>query len=65
MKRTRHGHTFEDCEKVLTSIGYELKTTKGSHHTFKNKKGNRITIARHRPVSPAAIEDVIKAWDEE
>jgi len=63
MKRTKYGHTFEDCQKVLESLGYTLRKGKGSHYVF--SKGIKfITIAKHRPVDPKAVQDVINAWEE-
>ncbi len=55
LKRTKFGHTFSYCEKVLLAKGYRLDRVKGSMV---------ITIAKHRPMSPDAVKDVIKAWEE-
>jgi predicted RNA binding protein YcfA (HicA-like mRNA interferase family) len=64
MKRTRFGHTFEGCEKVLLSKGYILSTIKGSHHTYRDSAGKKITLAKHKPMSPDAIRDIIKIYEE-
>ncbi|MDD3012895.1 MAG: hypothetical protein PHC34_04260 [Candidatus Gastranaerophilales bacterium] len=62
MKRTKYGHTFEDCQKVLEFKCYTMKEGKGSH--FKFFKGQKmIVIAKHRPVDPKAVEDIIRAWE--
>lgn len=64
MKSSNKGHRFEDCEKVLLSIGYNLDRIKGSHHTFVHVQSKQIiTIAKHKPVSPNAIKDIIQAWE--
>lgn len=62
MQRTKHGHTFEDCQKVLEYLGYKVRQGKGSHYRFV-KGESFITIAKHRPVDPKAIQDVIRAWE--
>lgn len=63
MKQSNKGHRFEDCEKVLKAKGYEMKAGKGDHFKFFKTDEAMIVIARHRPVSPNAVNDVIKAWD--
>lgn len=66
LRRTSQGHKFEDLEKILLAKGYILSTNKGSHFTYKNPKTkNRVTLAKHRPMSPKAVQDVITVWDEE
>jgi len=65
LKRTPHGHKFEDLEKILLAIGYQLSKNKGSHFTYKNSiTKTRITLAKHKPMSPKAVQDVIKIWEE-
>lgn len=62
MKNTKKGHSFEDCEKVLTSIDYIISYSKGSHFTFKNSQTkHRIVIAKHKPIDPKAIIDILEA----
>ena len=63
-RRTLAGHSYEDCEKVLLSIGYKLRKSKGFHCQF-SKNAHYITIANHRPVSKDAVKDVLQAWDKE
>lgn len=62
-RRSLAGHSFNDCEKVLLSMGYKIRKSKGSHCQFSKDK-NYITIANHKPVSKDAVKDVLKAWDE-
>jgi predicted RNA binding protein YcfA (HicA-like mRNA interferase family) len=62
MKNSPYGHKFEDCQKVLVSLGFIMKEGKGSHFKFHHKT-MYITIAKHRPVSPAAIKDVLSAYE--
>lgn len=64
MQRTPHGHTFEDCQKVLIAKGYSMKEGKGSHFKFYKEGKEMLVIAKHRPVSPKAVEDVLSAWEE-
>lgn len=63
-KRTLSGHSYDDCEKVLLSLGYKLRKSKGSHCLF-SKGAHFITIAKHRPVSKDAVKDVLEAWEKE
>lgn len=60
-KESDAGQKYEDCEKILLSLGYELKRIKGSHHQF-FKDGLHVTIAKHKPVSKGAVKDVLNAW---
>lgn len=64
MKRARHGHSFGDCQKVLESKGYKVEAGKGSHFKFFKEGKDMIVIAKHRPVSPQAINDVLRAWED-
>jgi predicted RNA binding protein YcfA (HicA-like mRNA interferase family) len=64
MKRTLTGWNYEDCEKVLLSLGYKVRQTRGSHYIF-SKDQCYITIAKHKPVSKDAVKDVIEAWNKE
>ncbi|MDR1326813.1 MAG: type II toxin-antitoxin system HicA family toxin [Heliobacteriaceae bacterium] len=61
MQHSQHGHKFEDCEKVLLSLGFKMKEGKGSHFKFHHPL-MYITIAKHRPVSPGAVKDVLEAY---
>lgn len=64
MKKTKAGHSFEDCEKVLIASGYYIAHSKGSHFTFKKETTkHRIVIAKHKPVDKQAIDDVIEAYE--
>ncbi len=63
-KRSNKGQKFEDCAKVLEFLGYKMKPGKGDHFKF-TKDQNMIVIARHRPVAPGAVNDVIEAWGKE
>lgn len=62
-RNSNKGHKFEDCLKILESLGYEMKAGKGSHFKFIKKGRPLIMIARHNPVSPDAVDDVIEEWD--
>ena len=65
-KQSRLGHTFDDCKKVLEAIGFVEKSSKGSHHKFIKKGLNRpFILAKHRPVDPAAIAEIIEFFDKE
>jgi len=64
-KRTLHGHRFDDCVKILESLGYRMNTKqgKGKHVKFTKPGKPMIIIPKKNPVSPGAVEDVIKAWE--
>jgi len=36
--------TFEDCDRLLTSHGYELHKKRGSHRTYHKKGNTPITV---------------------
>ncbi len=65
-RNTRYGHTFEECKKILESIGFTEKSSRGSHHKFMKSGLNRpFIIAKHRPVDPAAITEILEFFDKE
>ena len=64
-KNTKKGQSFEDCEKVLKALGYEVKTGKGSHFKFIKTGQPMLIMARHNPVSPDAVDDVLEIWENE
>jgi predicted RNA binding protein YcfA (HicA-like mRNA interferase family) len=37
---------FEDVQYLLESFGFEEKSVKGSHHTFRNTDGLKITVPK-------------------
>lgn len=37
---------FDDVYDLLTSFGFEERRSKGSHHTFRNSEGLKITIPK-------------------
>jgi predicted RNA binding protein YcfA (HicA-like mRNA interferase family) len=37
---------FDDVEYGLTAFGFEEKRSKGSHHTFRNTAGLKITVPK-------------------
>jgi len=61
-KQTNAGCRFEDYEKVLFALGFELKRVKGSHHQYK-KDNLLVTIANHKPVAKGVVNDVLKLWE--
>lgn len=61
-KRSNKGQRFEDCVKVLEFLGYKMKPGKGDHFKF-SKGQDMIVMAKHKPVDPNAINDVIDAWE--
>ncbi|MEG3908033.1 type II toxin-antitoxin system HicA family toxin [Microcoleus sp. w2-18bC1] len=37
---------FDDVCYILTAFGFEEKRSKGSHHTFRNADGLKITVSK-------------------
>lgn len=63
-KSSQFCHTFEDCKKVLESMGFIEKSSNGSHHKFSKTGLNRpFILAKHRPIDPAAINEILKIYD--
>lgn len=60
-KTSKFGHTFEDCKKVLEYLGYIEKSSRGSHQKFSKAGIERpFILAKHRPIDPAAIDEILK-----
>ena len=58
---SKFGHTFEDCKKVLEYLGFEEKSSRGSHRKFVKAGLNRpFILAKHRPIDPAAINEILE-----
>lgn len=65
-KKSQFGHSFEECKKVLEYLGFVEKSSRGSHHKFCKQGLNRpFILAKHRPIDPAAINEIIKFADKE
>lgn len=63
---SKFGHTFEECKKVLEFIGFVEKSSKGSHHKFMKAGLNRpFILAKHHPVDPAAINEILEFVNKE
>ncbi|MEV2353615.1 type II toxin-antitoxin system HicA family toxin [Paenibacillus larvae] len=60
MKNRPNGITFEEIVKVLNHNGYILVRVNGSHHHFRHKAGDLITIPKHHPLKAAYVRDVLK-----
>ncbi len=65
-KNSKFGHNFEECKKVLEYLGFIEKSSKGSHHKF-IKKGllRPFILAKHHPIDPAAIAEILEFYDKE
>lgn len=65
-RKSPFGHTFDECKKVLEYLGFEETGSRGSHHKFTKDGLNRpFIIAKHRPIDPAAINEILKLVDKE
>jgi len=65
-KNTPHGHSFEECAKVLETLGYVMNTKqgKGKHVKFTKPGKPMVIIPKKNPVSPATVNDIIKIHEE-
>lgn len=58
---------FEDLRRLLEDYGFELKRTKGSHHSFVGYIGDEkttIVIPFRRPLQQVYVEKVLNILDE-
>ena len=61
MKRQPNGIRFDEAEKVLNHSGYAITTKKGSHRTFSNGKGDRLTIPYKTPtIDKQYVGEILK-----
>lgn len=60
MKNRPNGMRFNEVMKVLEHFGYIGVRVKGSHHHFRNKEGDLITIKRTDPVKAVYVKDVLR-----
>jgi predicted RNA binding protein YcfA (HicA-like mRNA interferase family) len=51
---------LEEVRKILRIIGYDLVRIRGSHHMFRNKNEDGITIAVHNGKITKAYAKVVK-----
>ncbi|NJN75937.1 MAG: type II toxin-antitoxin system HicA family toxin [Synechococcaceae cyanobacterium RL_1_2] len=54
--------SFDDVRYLLKTFDFEEKSVKGSHHTFRNSKGLKITIPKKRGkmVKRVYVQQIIK-----
>lgn len=60
MKNRPNGIKFSEIVKVLEYHGYIMVRVRGSHHHFRNKDGDVITIPKHNPVKAVYVKDVLR-----
>jgi predicted RNA binding protein YcfA (HicA-like mRNA interferase family) len=60
MNRQPHGIRFEEISKVLNHFGYIEVRSDGSHHHFRNKNGDVVTIKKSQPVKAVYVKDVLR-----
>ena len=53
---------FSDVRYLLESFGFEEKRSRGSHHTFRNEEGLKITVPKKggRMVKGVYVQQIIK-----
>ena len=53
---------FDDVEYLLGCFGFEEKTVKGSHHTFRNGEGLKITVPKKggKRVKRVYVQQIVK-----
>ena len=58
---------FEDLRRLLEDYDFELKRTKGSHHSFVGYVGNQkvsVVIPYKQPLKEVYVKNVLKILDE-
>ena len=58
---------FEEIQKVLEYLGYEVKVPRGgsSHYTFRKRGCRKITIPKHRVIKTVYVEMIRDVIEEE
>jgi predicted RNA binding protein YcfA (HicA-like mRNA interferase family) len=53
---------FSDVRYLLESFGFEEKRSRGSHHTFRNDEGLKVTVPKKggRMVKRVYVRQIIK-----
>jgi predicted RNA binding protein YcfA (HicA-like mRNA interferase family) len=53
---------FDDVQYLLESFGFEENRSKGSHHTFRNSEGLKITVPKKggKMVKEVYVQQIIK-----
>jgi predicted RNA binding protein YcfA (HicA-like mRNA interferase family) len=55
-----NGVRFREISKVLEHHGYIEVRVSGSHHHFRNREGDLITIPIHNPIKAVYVKDVLR-----
>jgi len=57
--------SFEDVVYVLKAFGFEEKRSKGSHHSFRDSQGRKITIPKKggQKVKGIYVQKIVKLLD--
>ncbi len=56
--------SFNTIEKLLKWYGYELVSTKGSHHKFK-KESKSIIVPLHKPIKEIYVKQILEFLKDE
>ncbi len=53
---------FDDVEYLLECFGFEEKRVRGSHHTFRNSEGVKITVPKKggQTVKRVYVQQIVK-----
>jgi predicted RNA binding protein YcfA (HicA-like mRNA interferase family) len=53
---------FDDVQYLLEAAGFEEKSIKGSHHTFRNSEGLKITVPKKggKMVKGVYVQQIVK-----
>jgi predicted RNA binding protein YcfA (HicA-like mRNA interferase family) len=57
--------SFEDVVYILKAFGFEEKCSKGSHHSFRDSQGRKITILKKggQKVKGIYVQKIVKLLD--
>jgi len=59
MRNRPNGIRFAEITKVLEHYGYREVRVDGSHHQYRNEKGDVITVKFQNPVKAICVKDVL------
>ncbi|GAA4828192.1 type II toxin-antitoxin system HicA family toxin [Paenibacillus vulneris] len=59
MRNRPNGIRFSEITKVLKHSGYREVRVEGSHHQYRNEKGDVITVKFRNPVKAVCVKDVL------
>lgn len=64
LKNNPESGSFEDVCNLLIWCGFELRSTAGSHYTYKRKGYDQlVTVPRHKPLNAVYIKRAVALFE--